>query len=281
MQVGRPSRTALGAATYRAVHQVVEGGILFRDSLAVKIVGRDPGELAHEAAAHPELRPLRWFLAARSRFAEDSLTVAVGRGVRQLVVLGAGLDTFAYRNPHERAGLVVFEVDHPATQAWKRERLSAAGIAIPSSLRFVPVDFESEDLAEELMGAGFDPSKGAFFSWLGVVPYLTREAVFANLGFIAGLPGGGEVVFDYSDPPHALAEEQRAAHDALASGVHSLGERFLSHYAAEPLAADLRALGFDEIEDLGPSEMGVRYFRRPAGDTRRSGGHLVRARRIV
>ena len=138
---------------------------------------------------------LRWFIAIRTRIAEDALA-AVQNGVRQLVVLGAGLDTYAYRAPPSD-DLRIFEVDHPLTQAWKRERLADAAIATPATLRFVPVDFEHEALADGLAAAGFDPAQQTFFSWLGVVPYLTEQAVFATLGFIAGLPGGAHVVFDH------------------------------------------------------------------------------------
>jgi methyltransferase (TIGR00027 family) len=124
------------------------------------------------------------FVAARSRYAEDQLAQAVEQRVAQYVVLGAGLDTFAYRNPHA-AYLRVFEVDRPATQAWKLERLQAAGIAVPPELQFVPVDFERQTLATGLEQGGFDSGSPAFLSWLGVTPYLTRESCMATLRFIA------------------------------------------------------------------------------------------------
>ena len=199
MEPGQPSRTALRAATHRAVHQVLEHGYIFADPLAVRILGTDAEAAVHDAEKDPSRRRLRLFIAVRSRFAEDALTVAVARGVRQLVVLGAGLDTYAYRTALGES-LHVFEVDHPATQAWKRQRLAEAAIPIPSTLTFAAVDFEGETLAEGLSAAGFDPAKQTFFTWLGVVPYLTEQAVFSTLSFIAGLPGGADVVFDYSNP---------------------------------------------------------------------------------
>ncbi|WP_280716731.1 class I SAM-dependent methyltransferase [Kitasatospora sp. MAP5-34] len=146
--------------------------LAFRDPLAVRILGEDPDDLARDAdaEAHPERRLMRLFIAVRSRFAEDALADAVERGVRQLAVLGAGLDTFGCRNPHEAVGLTVFEVDHPATQAWKRARLDEAGIVPPASQRFVPVDFERDGLAGGLAAAGFDSQAPAFFGWLGRGP---------------------------------------------------------------------------------------------------------------
>jgi methyltransferase (TIGR00027 family) len=171
MQPGQPSLTARGAAGHRAAHQLLEDGRIFRDPLAVRILGGDPDEIAREAEAAPSRRPMRLFIAVRTRFAEDALAAAAERGARQLVVLGAGLDTFAHRNPHEGAGLRVFEVDHPATQAWKRARLAEAGLAAPPSLTFAPVDFERQTLADGLAAAGFDPAAPSFFTWLGVVPY--------------------------------------------------------------------------------------------------------------
>jgi methyltransferase (TIGR00027 family) len=277
MQTGQPSRTALSAAAHRAAHQVLEGGAIFRDPLAVRILARAPEAIARDAEAHPERRVMRLFIAARTRFAEDALAAAVARGVRQLVVLGAGLDTFAYRNPHAAEGLAAFEVDHPSTQAWKRERLAQAGIVPAPGLTYAPVDFESATVADGLAAAGFDPAQPSFFSWLGVVPYLTRPAVLATLGYIGALPGGSQVAFDYSDPPATLEGELGAAQALRAERVARLGEPWLTHFSADELAAELKPLGFGEIEDLGPSAVGERYFGAPAGGERRRGGHLIRA----
>ncbi|MEU0812507.1 class I SAM-dependent methyltransferase [Streptomyces sp. NPDC005970] len=278
MQPRSPSRTAWLAAAHRADHQKLDAGRLFHDPLAVRILGAD-AEGRDDADAASGRRRIRLFIAARSRFAEDRLAAAVRRGVRQLVVLGAGLDTFAYRNPHEVAGLRVFEVDHPATQAWKRERLADAGIPLPPSLTFAPVDFERESLAEGLTAAGFDPARPAFFSWLGVVPYLTRDAVFATLGLIAGLPGGTEAVFDYSEPPSAMTPRGRVSHRARAARVAAVGEPFLSYFAPERLAADLRAAGFDAVEDLDAVRLVSHYAAHAPADARerRSTAHVLSA----
>jgi methyltransferase (TIGR00027 family) len=278
MQIGQPSQTAQRAAAHRAAHQLLEQGRIFHDPLAVRILGESPRALEAAARANPGQRGMRLFIAARTRFAESAVAGAVRRGVRQLVVLGAGLDTFAYRNPY--AELRVFEVDHPATQGWKRRRLDEAGIAMPASMRFAPVDFERVSLAEGLESAGFDAAAPVIFTWLGVVPYLTEAAVFATLGFIAGLASGGEVVFTYSDPPAAMPAGSAAANRRRAARVKALGEPWLTFFTPQTLHPRLRALGFGEIEDLGPTEVAILYFGAPAGSPDRKGGHLIRARRV-
>ncbi|HWA63039.1 MAG TPA: class I SAM-dependent methyltransferase, partial [Caulobacteraceae bacterium] len=209
-------------------------------------------------------------IAARSRIAEDALAAAVGRGVTQYVVLGAGLDTFACRNPH--AGLAVFEVDHPATQGWKRRRLAQAGLV--SSATYAPVDFERETLADGLARAGFDAAAPAVFSWLGVVPYLTREAGFATLAWIAAIPGA-EVVFDHGEPPSAYPPEQREQRAARAAAVARMGEPWITFFEPGPLAADLKGLGFAEVIDHGPAAMAERFL----GVTGRAGpgAHVLHA----
>jgi len=277
MQPGQASRTALGAAGHRAAHQVLERGFIFSDPLALRIMGPEAEAAIDDAKRQPLKRGLRLFIAARTRFAEDALAAAVARGAAQLVVLGAGLDTYAYR---AKLGdeLRVFEVDHPATQAWKRERLAEASIPAPPALTFAPVDFERETLAEGLAAAGFDPARRSFFTWLGVVPYLTEQAILATLGFIAALPGGAEVVFDYSNPPESIdAPQRRAAHEALAARVAASGEAFTSYFDTGALAARLRALGFAEIEDLGLADIAARYFPHPPRSFSGGGGHILRA----
>ena len=132
MQIGQPSQTALGAAAHRAVHQTLEGGVIFADPFALQILGDETRTRLSDMANDPAHRPMRLFIAARSRFSEDTMAACVARGVRQIVILGAGLDTFSLRNPHAAHGARVFEVDYPATQAWKRERLRQAGLDLPA-----------------------------------------------------------------------------------------------------------------------------------------------------
>ncbi|WP_197679547.1 MULTISPECIES: class I SAM-dependent methyltransferase [Bradyrhizobium] len=214
--------------------------------------------------------------ASRSRIAEDALNMAVDAGTTQLVVLGAGLDTLAYRTP--LAGrLGIFEVDHPATQARKREMLAAAAIAEPETLSFVPVDFEREKLSERLDAAGFKSDERSFFSWLGVVPYLTEDAIFSTLGFIAQLPGGAEVVFDYVNPATSIPAAGRAAHQALAGRVAAVGERFQSYLDAASLCAKMSAAGFRHVDDIGPAELAARFFPETERAAPTRGGHIMHA----
>jgi methyltransferase (TIGR00027 family) len=195
-----------------------------------------------------------------------------------LVLLGAGLDTYAYRTSLGEA-LRIYEVDHPATQAWKRRWLEEAAIQTPSSLTFAPVDFERETLEEALSAAGFDPTEQTFFTWLGVVPYLTERTVLATLGFIANLPGGAHVVFDYFNPPAGSPDqgERAAAHEALAARVASVGESFKNHFETDELHTKLSALGFRRIEDIGPALIRERYFASRGGSAPDKGGHVVHA----
>jgi len=273
MQPGRPSRTALGAALHRAAHQVLEGGSIFADPLALRILG--PGAEDKARASDPDgaRRRLRLFIAFRSRLAEEALIAAFDQGVRQVVILGAGLDTLAHRNPRPGA-LRVFEADHPATQAWKRGLLAAAGMADPGGLAYVPVDFERDALADCLVGAGFDPGAPAFFSWLGVVPYLTEEAIFGTLGWIAALRGGARVVFDYGNPP-AAGEALEAGRRDLARRVAAAGEALKTSFETPVLHARLGVLGFQVLEDCGPVAMRRRFRPGPGEAGTDHGGHVV------
>src|SRR5262245_4202397 len=207
MDEGQPSRTAQSTARLRAAHQILDNPRVLDDPLALRIIGAQ-AEAAVRAnpQGEPRLATLRAFVVLRSRYTEDELARAVQQGVRQYVILGAGLDTFAYRNPY--SGLRVFEVDHPATQSWKRGSLNQAGIDSPSSLTFAPVDFEKETLADGLGRAGFKTDEPAFFSLLGVVIYLTRGAVMETLKFVAAMPAGSEIVFDYAVPSSLLGETE-------------------------------------------------------------------------
>jgi methyltransferase (TIGR00027 family) len=270
----RPSRTAQRVAARRASHQSLDVPVVFPDPLAVAIAG---AESAHSSdALQRDSRALRAFIAVRSRFAEDQLAAAIERGVRQYIVLGAGLDTFAYRNPFQRLGLHVFEVDHPATQEWKRLRLREAGIPIPRELTFAPVDFEREPLAKRLHDAGFRSDHSAFFSWLGVTPYLSRPAFDATVEFIAGLAPGSGVAFDYAVLRSLLTPVQQVALDALSGRVALAGEPFQLFFDPAEFTRYFARIGFNRIEDLGPDEINSRYFaERADGLAVSGGGHLL------
>ena len=261
----------------RAAHQIYDARpLVFEDPIAVSILGDTYAEEVRRTPTRPD-RPfsvsLRAFLVARSRYAEDNLARAVAQGVSQYVLLGAGLDTFAHRNAYP--GLRVFEVDHPATQAWKRELLEASGIAAPARLTYAPVDFERESLPVQLAAAGFDTEAPSFFAWLGVVPYLTSAAFRATLGFISAQPKGSGVVMDYGQPRHVLPMLEQLAHDSLASRVALAGEPFQLFFTPEEIASELAA--FRVIEDLDTGEINRRYFggRSDSLWLRGTAGHLL------
>jgi methyltransferase (TIGR00027 family) len=277
MQHGQASVTALGAAGHRAAHQVLERGFVFADPLALPILGQDADGAIALAKERPERRGLRLFIAMRSRFAEDSAAHAIEKGVRQILVLGAGLDTFAYRLERTQ-DLRVFELDHPTTQTEKRRRLTEAQIEEPEHVSYVAHDFESGSMTAALKAAGLDPDKGAFVLWLGVTPYLTEEAVFATLGELASWPGGTEVVFDYANPPDRVTDAAaRNFHREMAERVAASGEPFRCYLDSAALHARARELGFTDIEDLDRAELVARYLPDlPVAPRPEPGGHVVR-----
>jgi methyltransferase (TIGR00027 family) len=195
----------------------------------------------------------------RSRYVEDKLAEAVALGVGQYVILGAGLDTFAYRNPFP--SLRVFEVDFPATQEWKKAMLADASIAVPAGLTFVPLDFEHQTLAEGLASAGFNSEAPAFCGWLGVIPYLTLEAFRATLGFIGHLPAGSGVGFDYALAPETLSAEGRIAFAALAGRVAAAGEPFQLFFTPATMEAELCRAGFHRFEQRHSEQLNECYFK--------------------
>jgi methyltransferase (TIGR00027 family) len=278
MEHSKASRTALGVALRRAVHQLHDSPAVLSDPIAVPILGATYAERLQATAEERDetfSRSQRAFLVARSRYAEDKLNEAVAAGVRQYVLLGAGLDTFAHRNPHPQ--LRVIEVDHPATQQWKRELLETSGIAIPARLSYVPVDFEVQELSAQLEAAGFDAHTPTFFAWLGVVPYLTLIAFRATLAVVASRPAGSGVTFDYGQPREALSLSEQLVRDALASRVGLTGEPFQLFFTPAEVARELAR--FTRMEDLGSAEINARYFngRTDQLAVRGSGGRLVSA----
>jgi len=278
MKPNDPSRTALLIARQRAAHQVLDHGSIFNDPFAMKILREEEKDVLQFATAHPLASIGRLFTAARSRIAEDALSEALERGVRQVVILGAGLDTFALRSPHCARQIRIYEVDHPATQAWKRQRLAEAQLALPPWLVFVPVDFERDDLGETLVGAGFQQKSPAFFTWLGVVPYLTDDAVGSTLDFMASIENS-EVVFDYMEPPQAFSEEMRELVTKRAEQLEKIGERSESRFEPAGIATLLRSHGFCDIEDISFREIRSRFGRAVQGLAPGEAGlHVVHTR---
>jgi methyltransferase (TIGR00027 family) len=250
------SGTARGVAVMRAAHLVIDGEPpVLNDTVVVRLLG---GDIEEQIRAHadelqtPASRGLRSHVVLRSRFAEDALMEAVANGVEQYVLLGAGGDTFAYRQPAWAHGLTVIEVDQPASQSEKRRALALAGIEIPSNVRFADVDFERETLADGLARCGVQTAKPTFFSWLGVTMYLTRAAIEATLRTVLSFPKGSGIVFTYAHTDSAASR--------LAEGSASAGEPWVSYFTPDELGAMLRSLGFSDAAFLSREEAERRYY---------------------
>lgn len=275
---GLPSRSALRVATLRAVHALLDEPRVLVDDLALPLLGATTADALRDdpfALNDPLSRGLRAALVVRSRFFEDELARGVAAGVRQCVVLGAGLDTLAYRHPHAHQGLTVFEVDHPATQGWKQRLLDEAGIARPATLRFVPADFECDDVAAALKRAGFQPDQPACVSWMGVTLYLTRAAVHQTLALVAGFAPGSSLCFDYRLPDAQLNPIERLLNQVIEQQMAAQGEPWLSSFDPVELRQTLIALGFSSAETATPDLLNARYFARRKDGLRTGGGACI------
>lgn len=272
---GQPSRSALSVASLRAVHQLLDEPLVLPDPIALPLLGASTEAALRDdpfALNDPMGRGLRGALVARSRFVEDALSHCVAAGVRQFVLVGAGLDTFAYRNPYRDEGLRVFEVDHPGTQRWKQQLLAEAGIGLPASLTFVPADLERDDLGNALRQTGFRADQPACVSWMGVTMYLTADAVAATLRTVAGFAAGSRLCFDYRVPVTMLNPVERVINEVLEQQLATLGEPWLSTFDPAQLQRQLLELGFRTAESAAPEELNARYFARRKDGLRTGGG---------
>ena len=256
-----PKPSALMVAMQRAAHQLLDRPLVLDDPVALTILGGAKAQVLRDNVDRfrdPTSVGMRSTVIVRSRLAEDVWGEAVERGIRQYVVLGAGLDTSAFRHPDTPAR--IFEVDLPATQAWKQARLREAGIAVPPSLHFVPVDFESVGLAEGLARAGFDANAPAIFSWLGVTMYLDEVAVIETLRFIAGCAKGSAVLFEYVTPLSSLPPIMRIAMEQLTAQFAERGEPWKTFFEPAVITETLSALGFNHTNAWTPEELNQRYL---------------------
>lgn len=276
VRLGQPSRTAHRVALLRAVHQLLDEPLVLPDPIALRILGATTEAALRDdpfALNDPISRGLRAALVARSRFAEDELSKGVAEGVRQYIVLGAGLATFAYRSPYAPEQLRIFEVDHEGTQRWKRQLLAEAGICVPPSLTYVPVDFERDDLGGRLEQAGFQADEPACVEWLGVTMYLTADAVLRTLRDLAGLAAGSRVCFDYRVPATHLGPVDRVIDERIGRRAAAAGEPWLSTFEPTHLQQQLLGLGFGFAVSVAPDDLNSRYFGRRR-DGLRVGGSL-------
>jgi methyltransferase (TIGR00027 family) len=262
MEGGEPSRTAIMAATVRGLHRLeVATPWVFDDFLALVLVGpawRDVRAQLSKGLSEPLLRTVITMAVTRARYTEERLAAG---GFDQYVLLGAGLDSFAWRRPDALGGgLRVFEVDHPASQAWKLARVDELGL--PSSDRhvFVPVDFEVETLADGLDRAGFDWSGRTFFSWLGVVPYLTVEAIEATLRSLAKSAPGSEIVVTYLIDPPLMEEVGRTFLDRFSGLASSVGEPLRTSLTPEDAETLVRRCGLEVVDHPSRDDIHASYF---------------------
>jgi methyltransferase (TIGR00027 family) len=266
------SRTSVGVAIARALHQSLDDKpLILDDPIAPLMVDTADEAFAQrvDAAVQPRARQQRTIMVVRSRFAEDCLAEAVANGARQYLILGAGLDTFAYRQPPWAGALRIYEVDHPSTQRLKRARLEAAGIALPPNLVLVPIDFETHSLAEVLSASGFDWTARTFCSWLGVTMYLTDAAIDETLTTLRGLSSGSEIVLSFNLPPEAVPVAEMERVRDLIAAMAATDEPWLSLYQPEEMIAKLLGLGFSHAIHFSPDDANARYC-----DGRRDGLHM-------
>ncbi len=279
----RVSMTAVLTAYARAYHATHDNPVIFDDSLAWDLFTPDEHASFQKgfaqsleffdpvlsAQAPDDATRLAWVMQiqnapiaiSRARYTEACLEEAVRQGVAQYVILGAGLDTFAFRKPGLLKKLHVFEVDHPATQADMRSRVARAGWQIPPQLHFVPLDFAKDDLAAALKNASVDPRKKSFFSWLGVTYYLPRDVVFNTLRNVSAISAKGSgFIFDYMDADAFIPERAAKRIRRMQDMVRNIGEPMDTGFDPAVLPGDLSRLGWTLKEDLGPADIQARYF---------------------
>jgi methyltransferase (TIGR00027 family) len=296
-----PSRTALATSLMRALHSRRDPSPILddpwgdrlvpksvRDGMSERILARmDPDARAAAMRAPGSL--VDDFLLAnsaypgvvlRSRYTEDALREAINSGTRQYVLIGAGFDSFALRRPAFAGNLEIFEIDHPATQTLKIQRIGECGIALPPSVHFIAADLASETLSAALARSSFRSDQPAFFSWLGVTVYLTREANLATFRAVATSSApGSELVFSYVDQIEFAAGGTRSPDSENAKAVATMGEPYISGFDPNEIATNLGQAGLELVEDLDGRQMSERYARAGASPLRPpSTMHIARAR---
>ena len=265
MESRDPSRTAILTAMHRAAHCLLDDAPkILADHFARPFAGfaSDDELLATlDTLALLDFSGHRALFAMKNRYAEDMLAAAVQRGISQYVILGAGLDSYAYRRPDAMCALRVYEVDHPSSQAWKRARVAQLGIERPPTLHYVPLDFEHETLTDGLAAGGVDGKAKTFFSWLGVTQYLTRDAVLNTLReIVSATASGSEVVVTFVVPLATLNQKDGDLLTALAARMASAGEPWLSFFEPDEMDALMKRTGFRDIVHFGPEQAAGTYL---------------------
>ncbi len=256
-----PDDTAVRVALWRALHLRIDAPPhVLEDDVGLKLVAPADG-WERRPDMSPFTRPFRASILARARFVEDLVAEQAALGVGQYVILGAGLDTFAQRRADLGSRLDVFEIDQPATQAWKRQRLVELGFGVPPFLHLVPVDFEAGDAwRERLVGAGFDPAARAVVASTGVSMYLTKEAISQTLRELASFAPGSTFVMSFMLPFDRVDPELRPGMERAAEGARANGTPFLSFFEPAAMLALARDAGLRNVEHVASGELAARYF---------------------
>ena len=282
MKENQASYSAMITASIRAYHSMNDTPKIFDDFLAYRLIPQEVRALIEqgltkykqfddpEHTASCSDQPVPWTalmqatnVLSRARYTEDALERAVRQGVKQYVILGAGMDTFAFRRPELLEQLEVFEIDHPATQNFNLLRLADLGWEHPVQLHFIPIDFTKENLADALnRSSSYDPNVKSFFSWLGVTMYLTREEVFATLRSITNIaPKDSAVVFDYFDTDAFIPEKSSPKMQKKQEVFQKLGEKMITGFNPVTLDEDIASLGLRLYDNLSPEDIEKRYFK--------------------
>ncbi|HEY6805633.1 MAG TPA: class I SAM-dependent methyltransferase [Pyrinomonadaceae bacterium] len=256
-----PDNTAIRTALWRALHLDVDAPPpVFADNVGMKIAAPDE-DWRNRPDMSPFTKPFRASILARARFVEDLVEQQIANGVKQYVILGAGLDTFVQRHPELASQILVFEIDQPGPQEWKRQRLVDLGFGVPEFLRLVPVDFEAGDAWwERLMESGFDVSRPAVVASTGVSMYLTKEAIMATLRQIATLASGSTFVMSFMLPIELQDPEVRFGVERAAEGAKASGTPFISFFTPAEILTLAREAGFKEVKHVPAAELAQRYF---------------------
>jgi methyltransferase (TIGR00027 family) len=260
--IAAPDSTAVRVALWRALHlQVDAPPHVFEDAIGLQLVAPDEGWRQRPDMDPHFTRQFRASIIARARFIEDLVTEQASCGVGQYVILGAGLDSFAQRRLEIASALRIFEVDRPAPQAWKRQRLIDLGFGIPESLRLVPVDFEAgASLWERLAAAGFDASQPAVVASTGVSMYLTKEANAATLRQIAALGPGSTLAMSFLLPFELADPDVRPGLELSAKGARASGTPFISFFTPDEILTLAREVGFRNVQHVSAADLAQRYF---------------------
>ena len=260
-QLVSPENTAVRVALWRALHLEVDAlPHVFEDAVGLKLAAPEDG-WRNRPDMSPFTRPFRASIVARARFIEDLVAAQAALGVGQYVILGAGLDTFAQRRTELASRLLVFEIDQPGAQAWKRQRLVDLGFGIPSFLRLVPVDFEAGDAWwERLAAAGFDAKQPAIVASTGVSMYLTKEAIAATLRQVAALAPGSTLAMSFMLPVELAEPDVRPGIERAAAGARASGTPFISFFLPTEMMTLARDAGFREVQHVSAAALTQRYF---------------------